>query len=119
MPQEVFIKFLAKMFKDISYVGIDIEKEMIKNALKIYGKNRNTKFILSKKKLSYKDNYFDLAFCTSVLHHVEEYKNNKRISQSIFKIYIYRLPRIHLKKNFVGLMNLDKRFDTRKKKRIM
>ena len=38
------------MFKDISYVGIDIEKEMIKNALKIYGKNRNTKFILSKKK---------------------------------------------------------------------
>ena len=45
-----FYKIFSKMFKDISYVGIDIEKEMIKNALKIYGKNRNTKFILSKKK---------------------------------------------------------------------
>ena len=46
-----FYKIFSKMFKDISYVGIDIEKEMIKNALKIYGKNRNTKFILSKKKI--------------------------------------------------------------------
>ena len=77
------------MFKDISYVGIDIEKEMIKNALKIYGKNRNTKFILSKKKLSYKDNYFDLAFCTSVLHHVEEYKKTINELVRVSSKYIF------------------------------
>ena len=114
-----FYKIFSKMFKDISYVGIDIEKEMIKNALKIYGKNRNTKFILSKKKkLSYKDNYFDLAFCTSVLHHVEEYKKTINELVRVSSKYIFiDSPRIHLKKNFVGLMNLDKRFDTQKKKK--
>ena len=93
------------MFKDISYVGIDIEKEMIKNALKIYGKNRNTKFILSKKK-----NYpiriiiFDLAFCTSVLHHIEEYKKTINELVRVSSKYIFiDSPRIHLKKILLAL----------------
>ena len=42
-----------------------------------------------KKKLSYKDNYFDLAFCTSVLHHVEEYKKTINELVRVSSKYIF------------------------------
>ena len=114
-----FYKIFKKMFKKINYVGMDFEKEMIKNAKKIFYKKRDVKFLLSNKNnLSFKKNTFDFTFCTSVLHHVKEYK--KVIKQLIMlssKYIFIDSPRIYYGKDFVGLMNLDKRFDTNKIKK--
>ncbi len=112
-------KVFKKMFKNIEYTGIDIEKEMIKNAVKIFKKDNKVKFILSKKKkLPFKNNYFDFTFCTSVLHHVKEYKKIIEELTRVSSKYIFiDSPRVHFKNDIVGSMNLDKRFDTKKIKK--
>tara|TARA_Y100000741_G_scaffold324272_1_gene275071 strand:+ start:148 stop:894 length:747 start_codon:yes stop_codon:yes gene_type:complete len=114
-----FYKIFKSFFNKIDYIGIDSEKEMINNAIKIFGKNKNTKFILSNKKnFPFSKNYFDLTFCTSVLHHVKEYKKIvQELIRSSSKYIFIDSPRVHFGNDIVGLMNLDKRFDTKKRKK--
>ena len=95
---------------------MDLRKKTLK-CKKIFYKKSDVKFLLSNKIIYLLKNTFDFTFCTSVLHHVKEYK--KVIKQLIMlsKYIFIDSPRIYFGKDFVGLMNLDKRFDTSKIKK--
>ena len=107
--------------KKIKYKGIDFEKRFIKIANKKYKKVKNATFSIQKgSRLKYKKNYADLVFCTSVLHHVYNYKKiiNELIRVSSRYIFIDS-PRIHFTKSRVGSMNLSERFKSKIKSNIV
>ena len=113
-----FYNIFKKMFGKIEYTGIDIEKEMIRNAVKKFKTNKETRFLTSNKsKLNFEKNSFDFTFSTSVLHHVKNYKKiiDELVRTSSKYIFIDS-PRIHFKNNFTGKMNLAERFKTNSKK---
>jgi len=98
--------------KKIKYIGIDYEKKFIKIANKKYWDNRNVSFFAQKgQKLKFKENSASFVFCTSVLHHIYNYKKiiNELIRVSSNYIFIDS-PRVHFEKNIVANMDLSKRF---------
>ena len=67
-------------------------------------------------RIQIKKNKFELTFCTSVLHHI---KNYKLIIKDLIKIsnkYIFiDSPRVHFQKDKVAIMNLSNRFKSKGK----
>jgi len=113
-----FYKIFQKYFGKINYLGIDQEQILIKKARKKY----KATFIVNNKlnQKIIKNRKFDLTFCTSVLHHIKNYKNIIRnlIKSSSSYIFIDS-PRIHLGKFSVLKMNLSERFKSNQKKNIV
>lgn len=112
-----FNSIFNKIFKDISYTGIDFDKEMIKLSKKNYSKK--TKFILSNN-IPNKIKKHDLVFSTGVMNHVKNYQNviTKMINKSKYYTFV-DCPRLHNKRKIVAKMDLSKRFDGVKKKNIV
>ena len=84
---------------------------MIKNARKNFN-NKSIKFLISNgKKINFKKRSFDLVFCTGCLNHN---KNHKEIIKELFRVsskYIFiDSPRVYEGKEFVGKIDLSKRF---------
>ena len=108
-----FYKIFQKYFnKNISYHGLDTEKNVIIVAKKKFKKFKKAKFTNIKKgKLKEKKNKYSLSFCTGVLNHNNDYKSiiSELIRVSSNYIFIDS-PRVHLGKNFVGKLNLTSRF---------
>jgi ubiquinone/menaquinone biosynthesis C-methylase UbiE len=116
-----FYNIFKSMFnKNIKYIGLDSEKNFIFLAKKKWKKNKNTKFFLQKGyKINLKNKSVNLAFSTSVLHHVQNYK--KVISEliRISSNYIFiDSPRVHFGKNEIGKMNLSIRHPDARLKNI-
>ncbi len=57
--------------KKINYVGMDLSKDMLKNAKDKLQIGQNNTFLLigDAEKIPFKDNVFDAAFCSGTLHH--------------------------------------------------
>lgn len=112
-----FYSIFKKMFGKINYTGIDIEKTMIKNAVKKFKKDKAATFLTSNKnKLNFNKDNFEFTFSTSVLHHVQNYKKIiDELARTSSKYIFIDSPRIHFKKNFTGKMNLTERFKTNSK----
>ena len=106
--------------KKIKYIGLDSEKKFIFLAKKKWKENKNAKFFLQKGcKIDLKNKSINLAFSTSVLHHVRHYK--KVISEliRISSNYVFiDSPRVHFEKNKTGAMNLSIRHPDFKAKKL-
>lgn len=114
-----FYNIFKKLINNkIVYHGLDSEKNIINAAKKKYENNSKVKFnVISQNKKKISTKKYSLTFCTGVLNHN---KNYKTIIEGLIKCssnYIFiDSPRVHFGKNFIGKLNLTKRFpsDVRK-----
>lgn len=107
-----FYKILKSIFTNCKYYcGMDSEPRMIKNARKNFNK-KSTRFLVSNgKKINFKRRSFDLVFCTGCLNHN---RNHKKIIEELFRVsskYVFvDSPRVYEGKEFLGKIDLSKRF---------
>ena len=108
-----FYEILSSFFKKkITYHGLDTENNVIIEAKKKYQNKKNIKFSTIKKgKLKLQNDCASLSFCTGVLNHNNDYKLiiNELLRVSS-KYSFIDSPRVHLGKEFIGKLNLTKRF---------
>ena len=112
-----FCEIFLQRFKKATYTGLDKEKKLILFAKNKFSCERKANFLLHKgQRIQIKKNKFELTFCTSVLHHI---KNYKLIIKDLIKIsnkYIFiDSPRVHFQKDKVAIMNLSNRFKSKGK----
>jgi len=72
---------LRNNFKNLEYYGIDISEEMIKVAKRLTKYERF--YVMSASKLEFPDNYFDVVFSITVLHHIPFKEKEKAIKEMI------------------------------------
>ncbi len=79
------IWYELKNIKDIDLMGVDISPKMIKEAKKLYPKD---KFLVAdSEKLPFKDESFDVIVCSSVLHHLPKPDKALKEMRRVLKPY--------------------------------